>query len=197
MISSNLLMDLALDPQWVREMGQAHMDLLITCLQHCLALGAKPDGIFLVDDFGCTRGLLFSPDMWRDIFKPLYVQLAEFLHAEGISLWLHSCGDVRALIPELIAVVCIHTLDDLRNCTHATCSAINCISASTFWSAQPPTICLASLLFRLLTRGEWTAGPVLGRTPSSISWGICRRWHVTEKAFAFKKFCFRHEYCFG
>ena len=99
-----LLMDIALDPEWVREMGQAHMELLIECLRHCLTLGAKPDGLFLTDDFGCTRGLLFSPAMWREIFKPLYVRLATFLHAEDISFWLHSCGDVRGLIPELIDV---------------------------------------------------------------------------------------------
>ena len=100
----SLLMDIALDPGWVSEMGQAHVDLLIECLTYCLTLGAKPDGLFLVDDFGCTRGLLFSPAMWRDVFKPLYARLATFLHAEDISLWLHSCGDVRALIPDLINV---------------------------------------------------------------------------------------------
>jgi len=97
-----LLVDIALDPDWVWEMGQAHVDLLIECLKHCLTLGAKPDGLFLVDDFGCTRGLLFSPAMWRDIFKPLYAQLAKSLHAENISLWLHSCGDVRDQISDLM-----------------------------------------------------------------------------------------------
>jgi uroporphyrinogen decarboxylase len=100
----HLLMDLALDAEWVREMVQAHIDLLITCLRHCLTLDVKPDGLFLADDFGCTRGLLFSPSMWREIFKPEYARLAEFLHAQDISLWLHSCGDVRALIPDLIDV---------------------------------------------------------------------------------------------
>ncbi len=98
----NLLVDIALDPDWVREMARAHVDLLLGCLNHCLALGARPDGLFLADDFGCTRGLLFSPAMWRDIFQPLYARLATFLHAEKISLWLHSCGDVRALMPDLV-----------------------------------------------------------------------------------------------
>jgi uroporphyrinogen decarboxylase len=99
-----LLLDIALDPDWVREMAQAHMDLLIEVLQHAIGLGMKPDGLFLADDFGCTRGLLFSPQMWRDAYKPMYVQLANFLHDSGISFWLHSCGDVRELIPEFIDV---------------------------------------------------------------------------------------------
>jgi uroporphyrinogen decarboxylase len=99
-----LLMDMVLDPGWVSEMLQAHVDLLIECLKRCLALEARPDGLFLADDFGCTRGLLFSPTMWRKMFKPLYAQLAAFLHGENISFWLHSCGDVRALIPDLVDV---------------------------------------------------------------------------------------------
>jgi len=99
-----LLMDIALDPGWVRDMVQTHVDLLLQCLRRCLRLGVKPDGLFLADDFGTTRGLLFSPAMWRDIFKPQYARLATFLHSEEISFWLHSCGDVRALIPDLIDV---------------------------------------------------------------------------------------------
>ena len=99
-----LLMDIAIDSEWVREMCQVHVELLVKCLKHCIALGAKPDGLFLADDVGCTRGMLFSPAMWRDIFKPLYAQLASFLHGEDISLWLHSCGDVRGILPDLIDV---------------------------------------------------------------------------------------------
>jgi uroporphyrinogen decarboxylase len=97
-----LLMDMALDPGWVLGMVEAHVDLLIESLTHCLDLGAKPDGLFLADDFGYTRGLLFSPEMWRKIFKPSYLRLATFLHAEDVTFWLHSCGDVRGLIPDLI-----------------------------------------------------------------------------------------------
>jgi uroporphyrinogen decarboxylase len=97
-----LLLDVALTPDWVREMTETHVDLMIECLEHCLCLGAKPDGLFLADDFGHTGGLFLSPESWREIFKPSYVRLSEFLHGNSISLWLHSCGDVRMLIPDLI-----------------------------------------------------------------------------------------------
>jgi uroporphyrinogen decarboxylase len=62
----------------------------------------KPDALYLVDDLGCTRGLLFSPDAWRSIFGPLFRRLGEFLHAHEVSFWLHCCGDCRELIPDLI-----------------------------------------------------------------------------------------------
>ncbi|MCP4645858.1 MAG: hypothetical protein GY851_35770 [bacterium] len=97
-----LLMDMLMDPAWVEEMATVQSDLVLACLQHCIDLDMAPDGVFLVEDLAATRGPLFSPDIWRSIFKPLYVRLADFLHAKGMRFWLHSCGDSSAYIPDLI-----------------------------------------------------------------------------------------------
>jgi len=99
---AQLLMDLADDPAWVHEMGKSQNDLLMAVLSHAAALGMKPDSLFLVDDVGCTRGPLFSPDCWRDVFKPIYQELGAFLRNEGIGFWLHSCGNVAPLIDDYI-----------------------------------------------------------------------------------------------
>jgi len=99
---TQLLMDLAMDPDWVVEMATAQSDLVIACLQHSIDAGMKPDALFLIDDLACTRGLLFSPDSWRQIFKPVYAQYGDFLHAHGMGFWLHCCGNCTALIPDLI-----------------------------------------------------------------------------------------------
>ena len=97
-----LLMDLAEDPAWVREMAEAHNNLLIDCLRHALSLDIKPDALFLLNDLACTRGLLFSPECWRTVFKPAYKKLGEFLHANGISFWLHCCGNCESLLADFI-----------------------------------------------------------------------------------------------
>lgn len=97
-----LLMDLVEDPDWVHEMAKAHNDLLIATLRHAVGLKLKPDALFLVDDLACTRGLLFSPDCWRAIFKPLYRTLGAFLRGEGISFWLHCCGNCELLLKDMI-----------------------------------------------------------------------------------------------
>jgi len=98
----NILMDIATDPDWAHEMGKAQNDLLIDCLKHAIKIGMPPDGLFLIDDLGSTRGPLFSPQSWREIHKPLYAELGAFLHDNGLSFWLHCCGDCRPLIPDLI-----------------------------------------------------------------------------------------------
>ena len=99
---SALLMDLVDDPKWVRDMAQAHNDLLIAFLSHAIVLGMKPDAMFLVDDLAGTRGPLFSPDCWRTIFKPIYTTVGDFLHRNGISFWLHCCGNCEAFLRDFV-----------------------------------------------------------------------------------------------
>ena len=99
---TQLLMDSAEDPAWVREMGEIQTELLIACLQHSIDLGMRPDGLFLVDDLAYTKGLLFAPDAWRRIFRPAYRRLGTFLQANDISFWLHCCGDCGVLIRDFI-----------------------------------------------------------------------------------------------
>ena len=99
---SELLMDTATDPDWVHDMGAAVVDLLIDVLRYGLGLGMKPDSVWLIDDLAGTRGLIFAPETWRRIYKPLYRRLGDFLHANGISFWLHACGKTELLFDDFI-----------------------------------------------------------------------------------------------
>jgi uroporphyrinogen decarboxylase len=99
---TSLMMDVATDPDWVHEMGLAGIELFISTLKHAIKLGMKPDAVFLIDDLGSTKSLLFSPDSWRTIFKPIYRQMGNFLNENDISFWLHCCGNCEALIPDFI-----------------------------------------------------------------------------------------------
>lgn len=98
----SLLMSIALEPEWVMEMADTHMNLLISVLEYCVELGMKPDGFFMVEDLAETRGTLFSPDMWRAVFKPGTERLGRFLKEHQIDFWMHCCGNPNALFPELI-----------------------------------------------------------------------------------------------
>lgn len=98
----DLLMDVATDADWIKEMADTYQDLVITILDRCLALGMKPDGFFAVDDLAYTGGLLISPATWRQVFKPAVERLGQFLRDNGIDFWMHSCGDVRELIDDLL-----------------------------------------------------------------------------------------------
>ena len=96
------LMDLALDPSLITEMAETYVDFLIKVLGQCLAEGIQFDGFFAIDDVAATRGMLFSPDMWRTIYKPLYRKLGAFLREKSLYFFLHCCGNAEAIFPDLI-----------------------------------------------------------------------------------------------
>lgn len=59
-------------------------------------------GIFLGDDWGSQMGLLIKPEMWRRYFKSYYRRIFDEVHRAGKDVILHSCGNVTAIIPDLI-----------------------------------------------------------------------------------------------
>ena len=97
-----LLLDVALDPDWLREMADTYVDLVLAILGRCLELGMKPDGVFLIEDLGSTRSLLFSPASWRATLGPAFGRLGAFLGSHGIHFWMHSCGAIHPIIDDLV-----------------------------------------------------------------------------------------------
>ena len=97
-----LLMNIALEPDWIADMAKVHIDLVIDVLKHCLSLGMKPDGFYMIEDLACNHGLFFSPKTWRNVFKPLIRRLGQFLNEQQIDFWMHCCGNAEIIFPDLI-----------------------------------------------------------------------------------------------
>ena len=98
----NLLMDVATDPDWVREMGETYVDLVLAVLERSLEHGIRPDGVFLVEDLGSTRSTLISPASWRNVYRPLWERMGAFFRERDLDFWLHTCGAVQPLLDDLI-----------------------------------------------------------------------------------------------
>lgn len=62
------------------------------------------DILYVTDDYGSQKGLLMSPALWRQFIAPNLKRLVDVAHRYGARFMLHSCGGVRQLIPDLIAV---------------------------------------------------------------------------------------------
>lgn len=60
-------------------------------------------GMFLGDDMGFASGTFISPEMLRRKFFPHLKRVADLLHAAGKVFVLHSCGNVYAVMDDLIA----------------------------------------------------------------------------------------------
>jgi len=67
------------------------------------AIGDIVDVVMIGDDLAGQDGPLFSPALYRRIVKPRQKKLVRHLRSlTRAKIWYHSCGDVSALIPELI-----------------------------------------------------------------------------------------------
>jgi uroporphyrinogen decarboxylase len=71
------------------------------------AFGANPgliDMFWFANDFGTQKGLIIHPEMWRKYFKQRIRKLADLGHRHGLKVAMHSCGDIHAIIPDLIEI---------------------------------------------------------------------------------------------
>lgn len=62
------------------------------------------DGIIFMDDWGTNTGLLINPKVWREIFKPLYKDYCNLIHAFGKYAFFHSDGWTEEIFGDFIEV---------------------------------------------------------------------------------------------
>lgn len=96
----NYFMDMVLAPD---ELKRLH-DIVAGVFENIIrAAGeADADGIFFCEDMGTQTGLLFSVEMWEDFFGELYRRLFALAHDCGMKVFMHSCGQNRAILETLL-----------------------------------------------------------------------------------------------
>ena len=109
----NLLMGMALDPEWVREMADHYAELQIGLFEILFEREGVPDGIWFYDDLGFRGRPFMSPEMFRELLMPAYRRLIDFAHGRGLPVILHSCGFVEPLLPLLIesGIDCLQAME--------------------------------------------------------------------------------------
>lgn len=100
----NFLMDLVLDPQNVERLLDALVERHLQSLENiCAAVGDVVDVIRLGDDLGMNTGPLMSPQTYRSLFKPRHKTMCTYIKEHSsMRTFLHSCGSISKLIPDLI-----------------------------------------------------------------------------------------------
>jgi uroporphyrinogen decarboxylase len=59
------------------------------------------DAIHFADDWGTQKDLIISPELWIEIFKPIYQEHFKYVHNLGMKVFFHSCGNITSIIPEM------------------------------------------------------------------------------------------------
>lgn len=98
----HMLVGMALDPDWVKDMVMTYVDMTIRHLEILFAEEGLPDGAFIYEDMGFKERPFMSPDMYEEIVEPGHKRLFGFLHGKGLKVIVHSCGFIEPLVPGLI-----------------------------------------------------------------------------------------------
>jgi uroporphyrinogen decarboxylase len=99
-------MDLAADPQLARQIMEKVTELKLAYWERVLdAFGDLIDIAAEADDLGAQHAPLFSPRTYREIVKPLHAEIISYIKSRSKArFFLHSCGAIRDLIPDLIEI---------------------------------------------------------------------------------------------
>lgn len=100
----NLMMDLKRSPEFVVALVEKLARAALANLERYLgAVGEFVDVVGFGDDFGTQGGLQISPEDYRRFFLAHHRRLYGMVHARSRArVFLHSCGSVYDLIPDLI-----------------------------------------------------------------------------------------------
>ena len=97
--TEGLLVAIAEDPEWIKEMVEATEKLAFDALDYCLGAGLEYDIGLITEDMGFSNGPFFSPAFYKEIIFPSQKRYCDYLHSKGMKAMLHSCGDNRKLLP--------------------------------------------------------------------------------------------------
>lgn len=98
----NMLIGMAEDPDWVRDMAQTYSHLTTELQEILFAEEGRPDGIWFYEDMGFKQRPFVSPAMYREMLQPAHLHTFQFAHALGLPVIVHSCGMVAPLVPGLM-----------------------------------------------------------------------------------------------
>jgi uroporphyrinogen decarboxylase len=100
----NFVMDILTDPVNVERLLDALMESHLATLEKvCAAVGDVADVLRFGDDLGMDSGPFMHPESYRALFKPRHAQLCDYVHRNsGMRTFLHTCGSIYDLIPDLI-----------------------------------------------------------------------------------------------
>ena len=101
--SENVYLWIALYPDefgaFVRRVGEF---LIQYTKAQIRAAGGMLDGMVVWGDVAYHNGMLFSPDMWREHFKPIVAEQIRICHEAGLPVIYHGCGNASAIYEDFI-----------------------------------------------------------------------------------------------
>ena len=109
----NMLVGMALDPDWVRDMAETYAKLTVELQKILFEQEGYPDGIWYYEDMGYKGSPFMSPQMYREIIKPSHIYTINYSKEHNLPVIMHSCGFVEPLLPDMIdaGIDCLQVIE--------------------------------------------------------------------------------------
>lgn len=98
--TENLYIDLMFRPKGMMEFIEKMHDFYCRLITKWAQTDV--DGISMMDDWGAQNSLLINPEIWREIFKPMYRDYINIAHKYNKKMFMHSDGHILAILPDLV-----------------------------------------------------------------------------------------------
>ncbi len=66
------------------------------------AADGKLSGLYIWGDVAYDKGMFFSPDYWRQVYKPQLSKICDAAHAAGLKTIYHGCGNASPVFEDMI-----------------------------------------------------------------------------------------------
>lgn len=96
----NFLADIAAEPEYSRSLLETIIRKNLVMMENLLPAG-EIDGVLLGSDWGTQSDLIMSPSSWRSLIKEGERQEYELLRRYGKDVFVHSCGNIVRILPDL------------------------------------------------------------------------------------------------
>ena len=97
---SNVLVDMARNKTKLKALIQQVTQFWLDIVD--VAVELKVDGIAVPDDLGDQKTAFMSPHLFKEFLYDPYKQFVQKCHDHQITVELHSCGAINALVPLLV-----------------------------------------------------------------------------------------------
>ena len=85
----------------IAKIGQFYLDCAKAQID---AADGLLDGLVIWGDVAYRNSMLFSPDYWRENFKPWVAAMAQYAHSKDMMVIYHGCGNVNQILEDYIEI---------------------------------------------------------------------------------------------
>jgi uroporphyrinogen decarboxylase len=96
----NVLMAMVADKKFINDLLDRILEFNLRVIDNACRLDI--DAMRFGDDWGQQTSLIMGADLWREFIKPRVRQMYSAVKARGKFVFIHSCGKVDEIFPDLI-----------------------------------------------------------------------------------------------